>query len=520
MKYFLVTVGSLILLACGSVDRKLSNKLSKNLGLERWETKWKTKSISFTPDKEITQTNEAINFDEISGNLKFYTPAKAVRSTVGHRTNENGTKYSGKLEVEGILAPLGSNGELSVISGIAKKDAWTNVESNYTYTHGRQSSDENINNAPAAEKLTLFLLNQNFFSKKEVKAGDQWIVPTTRISARPFPHYHIDAIRAVSIGENSYPLNCEYVGDIEFKGKICAVIRFSQDKTIDNSQDQQRHLIQGEIICSKESGAILRGVWEETNQGNISNTEQSETRKLTEFFESVYVPSKTRKFHTAEQRQFTSFILAQAVAQNSSMDSDGELERLIKVLEQNALKRLRVSYEELSQRHVGSLEEFTLVGEDFYFLSDLERQHLTSMVKKPINQATKDDFEKVEMLSLPVPSQMIPIFRNVRAIRANAASGRSSLDFKYIAGNTNIKSITLWNTYLINRELIGELKGLEELWLNKCSVEGQDILQISKLVGLKKVSLRDNLDLKISDIMALQKALPNCKIDHNVSPAP
>ena len=78
---------------------------------------------------------------------------------------------------------------------------------------------------------------------------------------------------------------------------------------------------------------------------------------------------------------------------------------------------------------------------------------------------------------------------------------------------TQLGFLDLRNNKLTNVKGLERLTQLSELWLIKNKLT--DVKGLKNLKELRKLNLRYNPDLTKAQIAELQKALPECKIDHN-----
>ena len=88
-------------------------------------------------------------------------------------------------------------------------------------------------------------------------------------------------------------------------------------------------------------------------------------------------------------------------------------------------------------------------------------------------------------------------------------------DLSPLAGLTNSKILHLENNQISDLVPLSGLKRLDLLYLRYNQIS--DLTPLSGLLSLKSLDLSDNPDLKIAEIEKLQKALPNCKIEHNTN---
>ena len=116
------------------------------------------------------------------------------------------------------------------------------------------------------------------------------------------------------------------------------------------------------------------------------------------------------------------------------------------------------------------------------------------VAKKPTGELTKADLEKVTGLHLAFSK-----LTSVKGLEKLTQLTRLRLRYNQLTDVSGLENLTQLEDLGLRNNQLTDVKGLEKL---------------TKLEGLY---LKDNPDLTVAQIGQLQKALPNCKIEHNAT---
>ena len=126
-----------------------------------------------------------------------------------------------------------------------------------------------------------------------------------------------------------------------------------------------------------------------------------------------------------------------------------------------------------------------------------------------------ENFEQLEWLALD-ENQLTEIpngLENLTQLKVLDLKNNQLTSVEGLEKLTQLKILDLRNNKLTNVKGLERLTQLSELWLIKNKLT--DVKGLENLKELRKLNLRYNPDLTKAQIDELQKALPECKIDHN-----
>ena len=126
-----------------------------------------------------------------------------------------------------------------------------------------------------------------------------------------------------------------------------------------------------------------------------------------------------------------------------------------------------------------------------------------------------ENFEQLEWLALD-ENQLTEIpngLENLTQLKVLDLKNNQLTSVEGLEKLTQLKFLDLRNNKLTNVKGLERLTQLSELWLIKNKLT--DVKGLENLKELRKLNLRYNPDLTKAQIDELQKALPECKIDHN-----
>ena len=136
-------------------------------------------------------------------------------------------------------------------------------------------------------------------------------------------------------------------------------------------------------------------------------------------------------------------------------------------------------------------------------------------LKKPESKLTKSDLEKVTTLYL-WDNQLIDVkgLEKLTQLRVLGLNENQLADVKGLENLMQLRWLSLDRNQLTQvPKGLRKLTQLKELWLSNNQLT--DVKGLENLTQLKHLNLNDNPALTKAQIDELQKALPNCDIDHN-----
>ncbi len=174
---------------------------------------------------------------------------------------------------------------------------------------------------------------------------------------------------------------------------------------------------------------------------------------------------------------------------------------------------------------------------DKLITNPIVKKAVRKSLKKPEGELTEADYEKVTVLSF-VASGLTEVPKGIEKLTQLKDLDlwhNQLISVKSLEELTQLRSLALFSNQLtevkgleklvkltalhLNDNKLTEVKGLENLTQLKGLALGKnkltDVNGLEKLTQLKALVLTGNPDLTKAQIDELQKALPECKIDHN-----
>jgi hypothetical protein len=255
--------------------------------------------IEFTPKSQIRESKQAINLQsvrekkDVSGfvfykkikmsehrshsysprihrsNLSTASSSLIKRSRQPKIVNESTQSYhEGYFEQKGLQTNTGSP-TWGPWRGNYERLAKTNRDL-ITFHRGKHEGRGFLasHDIPRIVSKSTFL-HLPFFSRKEITSGDMWTIriPDYRPKSEGGDFDLTDYERFQA------EMECQYIGDTDYAGRECAVLRFSLKTPLKDTLSYPHTLaMSGEILCDKKTGAILKcSASEVVRSGRVEN---------------------------------------------------------------------------------------------------------------------------------------------------------------------------------------------------------------------------------------------------------
>ena len=135
-------------------------------------------------------------------------------------------------------------------------------------------------------------------------------------------------------------------------------------------------------------------------------------------------------------------------------------------------------------------------------------------IKKPVGELTDVDLEKVTSLGLSQNK-----LTDVKGLEKLTQLTKLYLNNNKLTDVKGLENLSQLESLYLNDNQLTNVRGLEKLTqlksLNLMGNQLTDVKGLEKLTQLETLFLLGNPDLTKAQIEQLQKALPNCDIDHN-----
>jgi len=167
---------------------------------------------------------------------------------------------------------------------------------------------------------------------------------------------------------------------------------------------------------------------------------------------------------------------------------------------------------------IRQLDELDLTGRDLSDISCLSQlTHFTSLYLSDNHLSKLEPLSKHKsLLALTLDENQI---ENLSPLKSLGQLTLLSLDsnnisvLKPLAELAHLKYLYLGNNQIVNIDSLERLEHLVALDLSANQLT--DLNSLGRLAKLRSLGLYDNKDLELAQIEELQKALPDCKINHN-----
>ena len=172
----------------------------------------------------------------------------------------------------------------------------------------------------------------------------------------------------------------------------------------------------------------------------------------------------------------------------------------------------------LLTEEIRQLDELDLTGRELSDIACLSQlTHFTSLYISDNHLSKLEPLSKhKDLLALTLDENQIenlsPL-RSLSQITLLSLDSNKISDLKPLAKLVHLKYLYLGNNRIVNIDSLERLEHLVALDLSANQLT--DLNSLGRLAKLRSLGLYDNKDLELAQIEELQKALPDCKINHN-----
>ena len=172
----------------------------------------------------------------------------------------------------------------------------------------------------------------------------------------------------------------------------------------------------------------------------------------------------------------------------------------------------------LLAEEIRQLDELDLTGRELSDIACLSQlTHFTSLYISDNHLSKLEPLSKhKDLLALTLDENQIenlsPL-RSLSQITLLSLDSNKISDLKPLAKLVHLKYLYLGNNRIVNIDSLERLEHLVALDLSANQLT--DLNSLGRLAKLRSLGLYDNKDLELAQIEELQKALPDCKINHN-----